>query len=347
MSCYNVPLEVWEEIFSYVNCSKTLASVSLSSKTLHSSAEKYLYRTLDFSNDRGPAISALLRTISLRPELARYVESLIIFTPDTYMDDCDLGEFDLSLLEDKENDHTRDWIREKLQDSIYGTPFCDNWYSEIFGGENGDATAAMLLVVFSRTLKYYKQLNAAYSFGGPYLERVLAFMRSSQLEDQIPSSCLAKLENVHQDFTDSIEYKKSLYFALPFLKLKSVKCYQCTDVDFASPFRQQNFTQTSLILERALLRPCVYESFLQCFRNLKHFSCEFVRGLDTYAYDNQDGDEDVYGLSGRAAVEGLMHSSTCLEELNLTMTEYEGVLGNGPIQTLWGLQSFTRFENLR
>lgn len=110
---------------------------------------------------------------------------------------------------------------------------------------------------------------------------------------------------------------------------------------------QEVFTQTSLILRRAVLRPGVCRSFLRCFSNLKHFSCEFIRDDDTYEDDNHTDEDDGDALSARAVIEGLSNLFKCLEELRSTITKYEGVLGDEEIQRIWRVESLIRFENLR
>lgn len=347
MSIYGLPFTVWAEICNNVHCKKTLASLSVSSKAFHIFAEYPLYSTLAFSSYDGPAICKLIRAISYRPELASYVEELFVDVVDK--EDSggfpDFEDFDLSSLERRDFKHARKWIRRELRRGVYRGREFGNWYLDKFVRTGPDRVIPLLLVLFSRSLKSFKQSNCGNMNGWPTVEWFLKASNiihenisqrpsefvgddlqlmtpkrfNSRRGAQITSHYLSRLSEINQDFT-VVGFGDHLDVVLPYLRLHSVRTYRGSKIEHNYAIQEETFQLTNLILEETLMGPFALLSFLTCFQTLRLFSLENTQSRRDYDENVLAGCEDFWVSSG-AIIKGLARSSETLQELNLTILE--------------------------
>jgi hypothetical protein len=71
------PDELLVQIASYTTCRKTLAALSLCCQQLHTIVEPLLYSKFVQTGEGATALPMLLRTISQKPHLGRYVKAVV------------------------------------------------------------------------------------------------------------------------------------------------------------------------------------------------------------------------------------------------------------------------------
>lgn len=293
MSSGSLPSESIGEIL-YLLDTKDLANVSLCSRRFRDLAEPYLYSTVSHQIK----LPALLRTLASRPTLAQHVKHIALSDSAPSMDMSILSEADLT------------WLRGCLPSNRYGEEFCRKWYNGLFLGYVNDAMFALLLELFSTTLRSIESVP----FGTEYTwyrfsAGVLGVAAVEQ--EYHKGTALSSLHRV--TFLGHETHRMELRSLAPYLKLKSV-------TDFRGHINSARRTFEQDLLEEELVfhthNVCLTESnidarelkkFLRCFHSLKRFEYEQVKGVGSH-----------HSLDPSALREGLANSKHCLEELTIS-----------------------------
>jgi hypothetical protein len=328
--------DILVELLRSIDSRKTLAALSLCSKTLHQFCEPYLYSHLIQLGDSCEALSFFLRSITRKPYLAKYVKK---FTANALLGYC--TDIYMGMMNED------DWksIRSALK-KITHTPSgerCSSFtelvelnFLPMIKAGNWDALVG-LIVSLLPNLEEINIVNHASGcpYGYPYLETVLLRAATLQRTSIGEPYALSRVHTVRLAKHDAIYHPRMGFEFLrvfPFLSLPSVRKvrgHMISDFHY-SPDRQPDesytlstlytyplpnftFNATSLTLTHTVLRPESLPTFLSYFTSLQHFSWDFQ-------YDLENGDRENlhFDLTPSVLAASIQHLSQTLQTLRVT-----------------------------
>lgn len=300
-----------------------LCALSLCSHRLHSIAEPFLHA--DFVQKGNSEIPLFLRTVARKPHLSKHVKTMSVsFKRRTYP----LPRFRLSDLATQD----RASLRRCMPDDIFGSRDCDEWAQNLFEFEVWDAAVALLLVLFSSslktvTLKWFKDISE-HAFSAAVLSHA-----SNRLSPQ-PRPFLTNLNTVF--FGGSPEFALDCHQVHQWAMIPSVKQLHADAVDDTGRAEEvSQFSTTDVSLKSSSLDAPALYCFLRSFTSLRHFSYGHLRYI-SYRHRR------VTILDPSAVSNGLQKSKHSLESLTLTIENPKylgGIPGSPPMGSLAGFSA--------
>jgi hypothetical protein len=319
------------EICEHLSWNQDLSNLSRCSRRFHGSVLPALYSTIVQSKRQ--AVPYFLRTIRVKPDLAKYVR---------YFEGCSLESFqndgesaNLDLLFPGEEEATRQWVRSVLQEDILDSAFSNSWYQRIiWSRRNWDAVVAFLFLLLPQ-LKFINMVSYGNEWAYPFIESFLRQLKVGQIKSRPQDPRLGPLREVALNWAGT-EGGLELYEVLPYLAVSSVTEFRGRMIRLQGLLghsRMQVFHTTAVSLAASSLDARAMVSFLSCFHSLKRFEYEHRVTMD--------GDRI---FSPWFVNKGLTNSEHCLEEL--VLSNDDRYVSPGPVD-LHPLGPLARFVKLR
>jgi hypothetical protein len=293
--------EICENLFWYP--SEGLSNLSRCSQRLYSLVLPVLYSTI-FQSER-KAVPYFLRTIRVKPDLAKYVKHFLGYSLESFEDEDHSADLDLTF--PGEEEATRQWIRSAIQEEMSGVSFSDNWCERIFLPNNWDAAVGFLLLLLPR-LQSIEMVSYGREDRNPFIGRSLMDFRLGQLKSRPQDPSFGSLRTVNLIWCGT-KGGLEVHEVLPYLNIPSVTEFRGRMIRLdGKRYRvgAQAFHTTTVQLVLSCFDARGMIAFLSCFHSLKRFDYEhagYLLGGEIF--------------SPPSVNEGLTNSAHCLEELVL------------------------------